>query len=262
MKATIKLNKSNCCSLSNPAQKAIMNIPGVYGVTVNSFENTAEVEFTSETNLAIIKQLLIEQNIMEEDKFKDKAQNWDSPKKIEMANKFVQFIQKNSLFNKELDIIEAGCGTGLIGLNFVNQVNQLTMIDNSPSMLMVLEEKLFEQNLMNVTVIEGTIDDYIGNQVDKIIIFMALHHINNIDRFIDRCYETIRPGGELIIGDLLEEDGSFHYPEKVAHNGFNLSDLNQELKRKEFKILKSEIFSSISKNNREYPQFVIIAHKN
>lgn len=91
---------------------------------------------------------------------------------------------------------------------------------------------------------------------------MALHHINNIDRFIDRCYETIRPGGELIIGDLLEEEGSFHYPEKVAHNGFNLSDLNQELKRKEFKIVKSEIFSSISKNNREYPQFVIIAHKN
>lgn len=74
------------------------------------------------------------------DNFQNKANTWDNPQKIRMTTKFSNELSESIFLYKEDNIAEVGAGTGLVGLSLVDKVNKIYMIDNSPSMLNVLEK--------------------------------------------------------------------------------------------------------------------------
>ena len=71
----------------------------------------------------------------------------------------------------------------------------------------------------------------------------------------------LKPGGLLVIGDLKEENGSFHGEEKVPHNGFNIPNLAQQLEFSEMEVITTTTYNTIQKNGNEYEQFIIVAKK-
>lgn len=195
------------------------------------------------------------------DNFKDKAEAWDDPDKVEMTSKFSKQI-KNSIFLYKKDrLAEVGAGTGLVGLSLVESVNKVYMVDNSPSMLSVLRQKLDQTNKDKVEIFEGEFKDSDLKDLDGVICFMSLHHIEDTREFIREVKLKTKKDGFIAIGDLVEEDGSFHQGVKVPHNGFNLEKLSDLLKEEGFIILNEKVYDNKYKNEKNYPIFIIIAQR-
>jgi len=193
------------------------------------------------------------------DNFKTKAAEWDSPMKVAMTQKFVSELLKNIKLNKSLKALEVGCGTGLVGLQIINQVKSMVMLDNSSAMLDKLREKLTQQN---VTIVNGTVEKYTTKDLDFVFSLMAFHHIDNIPSTLEHISSILKPGGDLIIGDLKEEDGSFHGEEKVAHNGFNIEDLAKQMENCDFDVVTVYTYNKLNRGDKDFEQFIIVAKKN
>ena len=99
------------------------------------------------------------------DHFQNKAKDWDNPMQIELTSKFVNQL-RNSIFIYEQDIYaEVGCGTGLVGLSFAEEIQKTYMIDNSPSMINVLKEKLIDSPIADkVEIIENNFEIYFSSK--------------------------------------------------------------------------------------------------
>ncbi|EKD31126.1 MAG: methyltransferase type 12 [uncultured bacterium] len=202
------------------------------------------------------------------DYFKHKAEEWDSPMKLEMAGKFVDQVLKNVNLNKEHKVLDFGCGTGLVGMEVAPLVKSTVFLDNSASMVDVLlkkfenasEEQAFSPE--RATVILGDIYKYHTKDIDVVFSLMALHHVEDIQATFEHISANIlKPGGLMVIGDLKEEDGTFHGEESVAHNGFSIPYLAQQIEFSEMEIVTTCSYNSIFKNGKEYEQFLMIAKK-
>ncbi len=202
------------------------------------------------------------------DYFKNKASDWDSPAKVAMSGRFVEEMVRNVKFNKSVKAMDLGCGTGLVGLSILNDIKSLILVDNSRAMIDKLKEKIevIEHNnettlKEKVKIITGSVEKYTADDLDVVFSLMALHHIENIDALFEHISKILKPGGILVIGDLCEEDGSFHGEESVPHNGFNIESLSKQIEAYDIDIVKTYTYNKIKKNDREYDQFIIIAKK-
>lgn len=196
------------------------------------------------------------------DTFQHKAKNWDSPARIEMKNNFVNQLQNSIFLYKEDVLAEVGCGTGLVGLSFVESIKKIYMIDNSPSMLNVLKEKLNHNQIADkVEIIQNNFENTSLQNLNGVINFMSLHHIEDITTYIRRVKDSLKDNGFFAIGDLVKEDGSFHSNTIVPHFGFDVKELADKLTNEGFIVLSKSIYDNVVKNNKNYPLFLIIAQK-
>ncbi len=60
-----------------------------------------------------------------------------------------------------------------------------------------------------------------AGQFDLVVTAMTLHHIADVPGFLARLGHLLRKDGRLAVADLVTEDGSFHAPMTVPHNGFD-----------------------------------------
>ncbi len=201
-----------------------------------------------------------------EDKFSHKANDWDSAGKIAMTAKFVAEIKKLIALSTEMKVLEVGTGTGLVGLQIAPWVKSLLLIDTSPSMLKVLEQKLEQTPAANVRYALMPIETVVEKKFDMLIAFMSWHHIADQDSAFASTYELLNKGGKLIIGDLLPEDGSFHGGEDVPYLGFDMQELSAFAETYGFKVLQVYPYSEMLKpdksgETRHYGQFILLAEK-
>ncbi len=196
------------------------------------------------------------------DYFKEKAKDWDSPMKIDMADKFVAEMFKGINFGKDLKVLELGCGTGLVGLQIAPLIKSIVFLDSSAQMIEVLKEKIERLTIKDkYTVINGTIDKYTSCDIDIIFSLMAIHHIENTQETFEHISSILKPDGLFIIGDLKEEDGSFHGGDYVPHKGFNIQQLAQQLENSDLEVVTTATYNNIKKSGNIYEQFILIAKK-
>ena len=192
--------------------------------------------------------------------FNQVANSWDTPEKITLSLHYAKRILSNLKNKNPKRILEVGCGTGLLGANFVNDESYLLGIDTSPGMLEVFTEKFKGLNasskLINLEEVE--LDE---NQFDLIISTMAFHHLKNPEEMMIKLKKLLAPGGTIAIIDLDHEDGSFH-PDPtnmgVFHFGFSAEITQEWSKKAGFKNYNREVVHTISKNQKQYPLFLAI----
>jgi ubiquinone/menaquinone biosynthesis C-methylase UbiE len=198
---------------------------------------------------------------MTQDSFFLKAKDWDTPYRIELIAKFVKTLESKIHLDSSMNAMEIGCGTGLVGLQLAKQVKRISMVDNSPAMINSLKEKTRALELSNVKIITGDAHSVEIQNMDIVVLFMALHHFENIDEFFAKVSSGLNKNGLLIIGDLITEDGSFHGGEDMPHNGFDTYELMQKLSLYGFSVIENDIYDNILKNGKDYPLFIMMAQK-
>lgn len=110
------------------------------------------------------------------------------------------FAYKNQE-NKELSLLDIGCGTGLSTQILLNSklgqyINQLTLLDTSSNMIKYAEEKAKSWGKKYKTV-----NSYLGDLEEKfdiIIISSVLHHIPDLEIFLKQVDNALNSGGILI----------------------------------------------------------------
>ena len=156
-----------------------------------------------------------------------------------------------------------------MALKFINDVARITVIDTSEGMLDMLRQKIREQKLEKVEIIDRTLTTGIlpENSCELIISMMTMHHIEDLSSLFKCFYEILVPGGNIAIVDLAKENGDFH-PEGVeyVHNGFEKESLQLPLENEGFRNIEFSNMTKVSKESskgelKKYPIGLVVAAK-
>jgi len=102
-------------------------------------------------------------------------------------------------------MLEIGCGTGAFSRLLAKRAGQVIAIDLSPKMI-----EIFQQQSGQCTNIDFQIADILSwefpvEQFDAIVSIATVHHLP-LENLLPRLKAALKPGGKLVILDLLEHE--------------------------------------------------------
>lgn len=201
--------------------------------------------------------------------FDEKARMWDNPGRIKrteiLSNAIIERIEDAS----EKTALEIGCGTGLFTTRLSKVLKEVACFDTSEEMVKVLKEKIKEGNLKNISIYTEEIlnNEEFYEKFDIVYSSMVFHHIVDIEKEFELLSKLLKKGGQVIIIDLDEEDGSFHKNEKDfnGHNGFNRDEFKDILEKYGFMDVTFETVFNGTKivldKGVDYSLFLCVAQK-
>lgn len=193
------------------------------------------------------------------------ASSWDSnSKRVQIAQSAVENIIKHIPLKGDFDILDYGCGTGLLGFGLSEFAKSVTGMDSSKAMIDEFNKKANELGFKNANAIYHDIHDnhLPQNQFDMIASSMTLHHINDTNDFLEKCAFSLKENGYLCINDLVKEDGTFHEAgnDGVYHFGFDLEILRDLFLKNGFEVLFLDTVYVVKKS-KDFPIFQAICKK-
>ena len=164
--------------------------------------------------------------------FDTAAATWDAnPRRVELARDIANAIKETVTLGPAMDIMDFGCGTGLLTLSLHSLVRSVTGVDSSQGMLDALTAKIREHELANVETQYFDLEqgEELKGSYDAIVSAMTFHHIKEIRPLLRQFYKILAPGGVLGVADLDVEGGKFHDSnEGVFHFGFDRGSLRKD----------------------------------
>jgi ubiquinone/menaquinone biosynthesis C-methylase UbiE len=180
------------------------------------------------------------------DIFERIANGYDTYERIQIAKAASAAIREYLVDANNKDAIDFGCGTGLVGMQLLNDFNSMLFLDTSQNMINQIKQKIIDFNIQNVDTLcfdferEGHTDLH----ADYIFMAQVLLHINDVELVLSRLYEVLNVGGHLLIVDFNKNE---EVVSGMVHNGFDqerLIDLMTEIGYRE---IQSKTFYTGSK---------------
>lgn len=199
-------------------------------------------------------------------RFDQVAATWDEDaNRTRLAHAVAEAIAASVGLAPTLDVLDYGCGTGLLTLALRPHVRSVTGVDTSAGMLAVLDRKVRDGGLTGVTTrrLEADSGYAFAGDYDLIVSSMTLHHVADVDALLGRLHGHLRPGGYVALADLDLEDGTFHKPEitDVHHAGFERGALKARLAQAGFVDLADTTAFEHRRHDRDYPVFLITGRR-
>ncbi len=197
--------------------------------------------------------------------FDTEAAQWDeNPGRVKLANDVADAIIKTMDLRKDMDMLDFGCGTGLVTLRLQPYVRTITGLDSSKGMLGILEGKIAQLGLENVKTefVDFETGGSIKGEYDLIISSMTVHHVPDTAALFRMWYGLLKPEGKICFADLDTEDGSFHSDNTgVFHFGFNREELKNLLNEARFSEVRDTTAAKVVKESegsrKEFSVFLI-----
>jgi 2-polyprenyl-3-methyl-5-hydroxy-6-metoxy-1,4-benzoquinol methylase len=201
--------------------------------------------------------------------FDKEANSWDeNPVPAKIAGDVADAIIAAGHFSKDLDVLDFGCGTGLVTLRIQPLVRTITGADGSQGMLAVLNSKAQHNGLTNVKIKHVDLErrERVSGTFQVIVTNMTLHHVPDAEALLIQLASLLPPGGRLYVSDLDTEDGSFHADNTgVFHFGFDRQRLKGILESAGLSdvgdVTASRIVRERGGGEKEYPVFLISGKK-
>ena len=206
--------------------------------------------------------------------FNAAAEGWDTDRRIKRAKTISDEIAKAIHIKPHSNVLEFGCGTGLISFGLRDRFDHITLVDISEAMINTVDRKINEAGITNMTALNADILSMARfgldvvqtalpqKKYDVIYTSMALHHVVDMESALVTLYGLLTDGGTICIVDLTQDDGSFHRLEKdfTGHNGFEQVELKAELMDKGFTDVHTRIFFEDTKRieDRDVPYSLFI----
>lgn len=204
------------------------------------------------------------------EKFDQAAATWDDePRRVRLADEITAAILGSVRITPHMEVLDYGCGTGLITLRLQPLVRSITGADTSGGMLEALREKARSRSVENVRIVkldpEG--GGGIPGRFHLIVCGMTLHHVPDVASLLQDFSRLLLPGGVLAVADLDAEDGSFH-GDKISsiHAGFERGAMGDMLRKAGFVDIRDATAATIEKRaetgeTRKYSVFLMTARK-
>lgn len=200
--------------------------------------------------------------------FDKEAANWDSnPTRVKLADDVVQAIKQQVKLLPDMNVLDFGCGTGLLAMSVLASVKSVTGMDTSQGMLDVLEAKAKRQGLSNVYTRHLHPGDPVLGSYDLIVSSMTFHHVEDTEALLKQCFQALKASGRLCVADLDLEQGTFHDDNTgVFHFGFDREALCKLFLKAGFSNVKAVPAAEITKPNqhgelRTFPVFLMVGEK-
>lgn len=169
--------------------------------------------------------------------FNHKAETFDSPKNIFLANLVCQAVEKQIDRLSDKEILDFGGGTGLLALPLAKQAKSVTLVDISEKMLEQSRLKAEQQDIKNIQFLEqDLLVNPLEQQFDLIVVSRVLHHMPDLDATLAMFHHHLRERGQVLIADFVKTD--------TNHHGFELTELENKLAQFGFSSIDSQILYS------------------
>ena len=169
--------------------------------------------------------------------FNHKAEIFDSPKNIFLANLVCQAVEKQIDLLSDKEILDFGGGTGLLALPLAKQAKFVTLVDISEKMLEQARLKAEQQESKNIQFLE---QDLLANpleqEFDLIVVCRVLHHMPDLDATLSLFHQHLKEDGQLFLADFTKTEAN--------HHGFDLAELENKLIQHGFSSVHSQILYS------------------
>ncbi len=143
-----------------------------------------------------------------------------------------------------LDIADLGSGEGLLSELLARKARRIVAVDNSEKMIAFGAAKARKAGLKNLEFRLGDLENppLPPASVDIALLSQALHHAEKPERAILGASRILRPGGQILILDLLEhgfENARELYGDRWL--GFKIGDLHRWLEDAGFKRIEVSV---------------------
>ncbi len=194
--------------------------------------------------------------------FDKRAEGWDNGDiRVNGAKTIADAINAKITLKNEMDIMDFGVGTGLLGFEIATKVKKVYGVDTSTQMLAKLQEKNTSE-LSIEPINQDIVKEPLSQTFDGLVSSMTLHHVEDLKTFFDVIYKNINKNGFIAIADLETEDGTFHSDNTgVFHFGFKKEELCKIVQSCGFKDVMFENINSINKPHRDFGVFLLTATK-
>ncbi len=118
---------------------------------------------------------------------------------------------------------DLGCGTGLLSSTIAPHVRRVMAVDASPEMLAAARRRV--DGLDNVVLRQGTLEalPLENGELDVAMLSLVLHYSPEPGRALAEVARTIRPGGRILIVDMLPHDRE-EYQQQMGHVWLGFSE--------------------------------------
>ena len=169
--------------------------------------------------------------------FNHKAETFDSPKNIFLANLVCQAVEKQIDLLSDKEILDFGGGTGLLTLPLANQAKSVTLVDISEKMLEQARLKAEQQDIKNIQFLEqDLLKNPMEQEFDLIVVSRVLHHMPDLDEALSLFHQHLKEDGQLLLADFTKTEAN--------HHGFDLAELEKQLIEHGFSSVHSQILYS------------------
>lgn len=173
------------------------------------------------------------------ERFNKEAAAWDSnPFVHEMSKEAWKAIQEYvpamRSSAKQLDVLEIGCGTGLLSFLVAPSVHEVVAVDAAQGMIDVLKTKIENSQIKNIVPVAVLLEDPEDpslppansanpagsrRKYDLVTSHLVLHHIPDITPVLKTMLDCLKPGGMVALTDFEDfgpEAKRFHPQSKMA----------------------------------------------
>lgn len=169
--------------------------------------------------------------------FNHKAETFDSPKNIFLANLVCQAVEKQIDLLSDKEILDFGGGTGLLTLPLAKQAKSVTLVDISEKMLEEARLKAEQQEIKNIQFLEqDLLKNPLKQEFDLIVVCRVLHHMPDLDEALSLFHQHLKEDGQLLVADFTKTEAN--------HHGFDLAELENKLIEHGFSSVHSQILYS------------------
>jgi SAM-dependent methyltransferase len=211
-------------------------------------------------------------------RFNAEAAAWDSQPSVQQASKLalqtllqrIPSLSSQSEYKAitDLDVLEIGCGTGVLSFMVAPYVHSIVAVDPAEGMVSALKLKLAAspevQNIFPVNAILGDPDDerihVAGHKrFDLILSHLVLHHIPSLQDVLRTMYGCLKEGGMVALTDFEDfgpEARRFHPENKmdgVERHGISRKEMEKLMREAGFKDLTIETAFSMEKRVEKVP---------
>jgi 2-polyprenyl-3-methyl-5-hydroxy-6-metoxy-1,4-benzoquinol methylase len=185
--------------------------------------------------------------------FDKEAAGWEEkPERVRLAADVSGAMMRQVAFGPDMDVLDFGCGTGLIALALAPQVRNVTGADRSRGMIEVLSAKAARQGRENVRTRQLSDGGGLGGPYDAIVSSMTFHHVERIEPLLAEMFAALKPGGWLGVADLDPDQGEFHEDNTgVFHFGFERAAMRSMFAGAGFSSVSDTTAATVTKPTRQ-----------
>lgn len=202
--------------------------------------------------------------------FDKAATTWDEkPQRVKLASDIADAIIREIVPTNRMNVLDFGCGTGLLTFRLQPLVRTIIGADSSQGMLDVFNRKIAAAELDNICSMfwDSAKNDALQGKYHLIVSSMTLHHVREIGPLFATLHKALLADGTLCLADLDLEGGAFHEDNTgVFHQGFDRAELRTALLEAGFAKVRDLTAAEIVKPTgdgtmRNFSVFLMIAKK-